>query len=87
MKIADIRKLLLNKKISHYDGFSGTHNWFTIGHVKKKEGHICAYKEKGARYGIWLTTEQFNQLIEKGEYSERGEIERCPYSHTWKLWD
>lgn len=86
MRIKEIRKVLSGKTISFYDGFSGSHDYFKIGHVEsvsKESIRVRAEKDKG--YGVFIPQKIIETLLSEGKYIEKNSIERCPFEIRWSL--
>lgn len=75
----------MGKTISYYDGWSGSHDYFKIGYLKKDGSSIHVFPEKGKGWGVLIPLDILPQLIEKGKYTKSNEIERCPYEIRWEL--
>lgn len=85
MKIQDIRKSLIGKKISWFDGFSGSSDWFTIGHVENAGGSVRVRAEKGRGWGIFIPKNIVSMLISNGSYVLGGSLEGCSYAVKWEI--
>lgn len=86
MRIKEIRKALLGKTISFYDGFSGRHAYFKIGHVKNMSYgsiRVMAIKDKGAE--VYIPKTIIGELLSEGKYIHKSCIERCPFEIRWSL--
>lgn len=77
---------LTGKRISYYDGFSGSTTAFTITNVAF-EGD--GYKVEGDRGGdvlfLFFGTKAMKQLIETGEFEQTLTIDHCPFKETYKM--
>lgn len=87
MKIAEIRNLLTGKKISYYDSFSGSGDYFVIGHIENVGNSVRVREVKDKGWGIFIPKDIITTLIAEGIYMEVGEIERCRVTQTWKIID
>lgn len=87
MKIAEIRTLLVGKRISYYDSFSGSEDYFVIGHIENVGNSVRVREVKDKGWGIFIPKNIITTLIAEGTYMEVGEIERCRVSQTWKIQD
>lgn len=85
MTINEIKEALLGKNISFFDGFNGTLNYFTIGHVVKDGTDVRVFHEKGNGFCIFIPIKYIKQLLETGEYREPNKIDGCFFEETWKL--
>ena len=75
---------LTGKRISYYDGFSGSTTAFTITSVAF-EGD--GYKVEGDRSEdfLFFGTKAMKQLIETGEFEQTLTIDHCPFKETYKI--
>ena len=85
MNIQDIRKSLIGKKISWFDGFSGSSDWFTIGHVKNAGGSVRVRAEKGKGWGIFIPKNIIDTLLSNGNYVQGNSLEGCSYVVKWAI--
>ena len=85
MKIKELRKLIIGKTISYYDGFSGTHDYFIAGHLEYVGSSVRIQEEKGKGFGIFIPKKIILQLLENGTYVQKGEVEQCPFEIRWKI--
>lgn len=86
MRIKEIRKALSGKTISFYDGFSGIHAYFKIGHVENVSNasiRVMEIKDKGS--GVYIPKIIIGQLLSEGKYIQKNSIERCPFEVRWSL--
>lgn len=86
MKIKELRNTLLGKTISFYDGFSGSHAYFKIGHVENVSNEsirVMEIKDKGS--GVYVPKIIIGKLLSEGKYIEKNSIERCPFEVRWSL--
>lgn len=87
MKIDEIRTLLVGKRISYYDSFSGTGDCFIIGHVENLKKSVIAREVKNKGFGIFIPKDIIDPLLAEGMYMNINEIERCRVTKTWKIID
>lgn len=85
MLIKEIKKALIGKTISYYDGWDGSCAYFKIGYLKKDGASIRVFPEKGKGWGVFIPHDLIPELIKKGVAERGNEVERCAYKTTWKL--
>lgn len=85
MLVKEIKQALMGKTISHYDGWSGSNNYFKIGYLKKDGSSIHVFPEKGKGWGVLIPLDILPQLIEVGKTEHYNEIERFAYKIMWEL--
>lgn len=81
----DIKKFLIGKKISWYDGFSGNSDYFTINHVENVGASIRVREEKDKGFGVFIPKSIIDILLSKGNYIEKNSIEGCSFEIRWKI--
>lgn len=84
-RIDIIRKTLMGRLISHYNGFSGSHIFFTIGYIKSEGKTILVKPDRGSNTKIYIPKEIIKDLINKGLVEIKREIESCPFVDSWKI--
>lgn len=88
MTIKEIKEALLGKHIYYYNGWNGSCDYFKIRHIVKDGTCVCLFPQKGGEpSGVYISVKNIQTLIEKGEFIEHKEIERCYYEDRWRLTD
>lgn len=85
--IQEIRNAIMGKRISHYDSFSGSSDWFTIGYVKNEKKSIRVFPERGKGWGVWIEKKHLPELLQSGSYVKNFEIEHCSCHEQWELFN
>lgn len=85
MKIQDIRKQLIGKTISWFDGFSGSSDWFRIGHIENSGNSVRVRAAKDKGWGIFIPKDIIESLLNFGTVSRKGELECCSFAETWSI--
>lgn len=88
LKIGDIRALLMGKRLTHYDNFSGSLSGFTIGHIAKvNDSCVRCFKAKNQGWGIFVPTIAIERLVNDGRFEMVGEVEHISARQSWALTD
>ena len=78
---------IIGKSISYHDGFSGSLETFTIDRVEfdiERDGYKL--HDKNPDHGfMFLKSENFNTLVERGEYTRNGSIDGCAFREIFKI--
>ena len=85
MKIAEIRTLLVGKRISYYDSFSGTGACLVVNHVQNAGSSVRLVEAKDSRRGIYIRKDEVKTLISEKELVKTTTLEGCTLKETWKL--
>lgn len=75
---------IIGKKISYYDGFSGSTTAYTVTNV---EFDGQGYKVMGDGWAefLFFGTKAMKQLIETGRFEQTLTIDHCPVRETYEI--
>ena len=85
MKITEIRTLLVGKRISYFDSFSGTGACLVVNHVQNAGSSVRLVEAKDSRRGIYIRKDEVKTLISQKELVKTTTLEGCTLKETWKL--
>lgn len=75
---------LTGKRISYYDGFSGSTTAFTITSVAF-DGSGYKVEGNGIEDFLFFGTKAMKQLIETGKFEQTLTIDHCPFKEIYKI--
>lgn len=48
----EIKRALIGKTINYYNGWNGSHDYFTIGHIENANSCVRVFAERGKGWGV-----------------------------------
>lgn len=84
MKIGDIKKSLIGKRIRFFNGYSGALVGFEIAHVGEVVNAIVLRPSEGTSC-VYVSKDHVNELIDKGYYCRTLEVNYGKYKAEWSI--
>lgn len=86
MLIKEIRKLLIGKTFSSYDGWHGDSKRFVIGYVTQQKDRFLIAEQKGSPWNKFsVTNEEMVNLIADKYVERRNCIDKCNFLDWFRL--
>lgn len=80
----DIKSMLIGKNISHYNGFTGSSNWFKITRVEVYEDSVKVLPD-ACVWGIYIPVAILNDLLNEGRVETLFTVEGCSCREEWTI--
>ncbi len=85
MNIRDIKKQLIGRTIKWFDGFSGSSDWFIIGHIEVSGSSIRVRAAKDKGWGVFIPKAAIETLLNSRSYEKKGSLEGCAFTEKWSI--